>query len=74
MQDELINKLKDLPPLVTCEQVGEVLGFTAQTIRKWARMRKIASIQFTEKQIRFHRDEVEAFLRNAIKPAKNGKK
>lgn len=50
------------PDLLTAQGVGDMLGVSDETVRRWAIEGKIASITLPSGQRRFRRDDVEAIL------------
>lgn len=52
------------PPdrLLSAKEVGEILGITAETVKRWARQGIIPSIRLNVRNVRFSSDAIQQWI------------
>lgn len=55
-------------PFLTAEEVAALIRQHPQTVRGWARDRRIPAVSLPGGQWRFHRDVIDAIMRGELKP------
>lgn len=56
------------PATLTTTEAAEILGVTAETVRTWAKKRRIRHVELPSGQLRFTRSDVDAVL-TPVEPA-----
>lgn len=62
MDKELFRLIEELPPVVTAEQIAELLAVSRQTVVRWGDEGLIPVLQPSDRTTRFLREDVRAFL------------
>lgn len=52
-----------MPDLLTPAQAGEVLGVSDETMRRWAKEKRVRHVRLPNGQVRFRREHLEDVLR-----------
>lgn len=48
--------------LLSSKEVGEILGLTAETVKRWARQNKIPSIKLSSRKVSFSELAIQQFI------------
>ena len=59
--------MKEIEPLLRADDVAEIVGAPATTVKRWAREGTLPSLMLGPKTLRFERQAVEKFIEDSRK-------